>query len=258
MNEVINKLTMELFIKNPIFSIIIVLGVLSAIFYKKIAGKTGEFWVKRELSKLDKQIYYVINNVTIQDNNSTHQIDHIVISQYGIFVIETKQYNGYIYGNEYDKQWIQNRKYHINNPIHQNYGHVKCLENALNLPENNFIPIVCIPSTAKINIKAKNHIARIDNLNKIIQSYTTAIIEDSDNIYNKILSLNITDSKIKKQHIKKVKEIQKNNTNNFDSTKCPWCGGDLIKRHGKYGDFVGCTNYPNCKYTRKIGNKDIK
>ena len=80
MNEAINKLTMKLFIKNPIFWIIIVLGVLSAIFYKKIAGKTGEFWVKRELSKLDKQIYYVINNITIQDNNSTHQIDHIVIS----------------------------------------------------------------------------------------------------------------------------------------------------------------------------------
>ena len=80
MNEAINKLTMELFIKNPIFWIIIVLGVLSAIFYKKISGKAGEFWVKRELSKLDKQIYYVINNITIQDNNSTHQIDHIVIS----------------------------------------------------------------------------------------------------------------------------------------------------------------------------------
>ena len=251
MNEAINKLTMELFIKNPIFWIIIVLGVLSAIFYKKIAGKAGEFWVKRELSKLDKKIYHVINDVTIQDINSTHQIDHIVISQYGIFVIETKQYNGYISGNEYDKQWIQNKKYHIHNPIHQNYGHVKCLEKVLNLPENKLIPIVCIPSTAKINIKAKSHIARIYNLNKIIQSYTTVIIENPNNIYNKILSLNITDSRIKKQHIKNVKEIQKHSINNCDSTKCPWCGGDLIKRNGKYGDFIGCTNYPKCKYTRK-------
>ena len=57
MNEAINKLTMELFINNPIFWIIIVLGVLSAIFYKKLVGKAGEFWVKKELSKLDKQIY---------------------------------------------------------------------------------------------------------------------------------------------------------------------------------------------------------
>ena len=70
-------------------------------------------------------------------------------------------------------------------------------------------------------------------------------------IYNKILSLNITDSRIKKQHIKNVKEIQKHSINNCDSTKCPWCGGDLIKRNGKYGDFIGCTNYPKCKYTRK-------
>ena len=134
MNEAINQLTIELFIKNPIFWIIIILGFLLAIFYRIIIGKAGEFWVKRELSKLDKKIYHVINDVTIQDINSTHQIDHIVISQYGIFVIETKQYNGYISGNEYDKQWIQNKKYHIHNPIHQNYGHVKCLEKVLNLP----------------------------------------------------------------------------------------------------------------------------
>lgn len=245
MNEAINKLMINLFYKNPIFWLFIVLAILSHIFYKKIVGKAGEFWVKRELAKLNKKIYYVINDVTLQDNNSTHQIDHIVISQYGIFVIETKQYNGYIYGNEYDRQWVQNKKYHINNPIHQNYGHVKCLQNILKLPEDKFIPIVCIPSTAKINVKSKKHIARIYNLNEIIQSYTAKIIENSNNIYDKILSLNIEDPQIKKQHIRNIKELQKNNS------KCPWCGGELVKKHGKYGEFTGCNKYPKCKYTRK-------
>ena len=36
-------------------------------------------------------------------DESTHQVDHIVVSKYGIFVIETKQYNGYKKGNDYDK-----------------------------------------------------------------------------------------------------------------------------------------------------------
>ncbi len=252
MNEFINILIMELFLKNPFFWIFIILTLISTIFYKKIIGKAGEFWVKRELFKLNKQIYYVINDVTIQNYNSTHQIDHIVVSQYGIFVIETKQYNGYIYGNEYDKQWIQNKKYYIKNPIHQNYGHVKCLEKALNLPENKFIPIVCIPSTAKINIKSKSHIARIYDLIEIIHSYTTTIIENPEIIYNQIKSANKTDSETKRQHINNVKELQNNNHNIYDPTKCLRCGGELVKRNGKYGAFLGCSNYPKCRYTKNI------
>ena len=250
MNGALNKLTEILFFKNPIFWIFIILALISLFFYKKIVGKAGEFWVKGELSKLNKQIYYVINDVTIQESNSTHQIDHIVVSQYGIFVVETKQYNGYISGNEYDKKWVQNKKYYINNPIHQNYGHVKCLERVLGLPENKFIPIICIPSTAKINIKSKKHIARIYNLNEIIMSYTTVIINDTGNIYNNILSLNKPE--LKKQHIKKVKEMQKNKSSNYDSIKCPLCGGNLVKKHGKFGDFIGCSNYPKCKYTKSL------
>ena len=38
----------------------------------------------------------------------------------------------------------------------------------------------------------------------------------------------------------------------MDSTpKCPKCGGQLIHRNGKYGIFIGCSNYPKCKYIRK-------
>lgn len=256
MKEVVNKLIIELFIKNPFFWIIMILAFISLVFYKKIVGKAGEFWVKKELSKLNKQIYHVINDVTIQQDNFTHQIDHIVVSKYGIFVIETKQYNGFISGNEYDKQWIQNKKYYINNPIHQNYGHVKCLEKLLNLPENKFIPIVCIPSTAKLRIKSKSHIARIYDLNRIILSYKTEIIEEYDDIYKNILSSKSSDIKTKRQHIKNVKEIQqhKSATNN-NSSSCPWCGANLVEKHGKYGTFIGCSNYPKCKYTAKLTSK---
>ena len=36
---------------------------------------------------------------------------------------------------------------------------------------------------------------------------------------------------------------------------CPRCGGDLVLRSGKYGAFYGCSNYPDCTYTKKVGNK---
>lgn len=116
---------------KPKVLIMVILCILMKVYYKKFIGMAGEFWVKRELKKLSKE-YLVINDVIVKTkDNSTHQIDHIVISKYGIFVIETKQYNGYIRGNDYDKRWMiksGKRKFCVNNPLHQNYGHVKSLE----------------------------------------------------------------------------------------------------------------------------------
>ena len=128
MEQVVNEFVLKLL---PIVLSVFILGILCAIFYKKIIGKAGEFHVKNELKKLPKDKYLILNDVMIEDHNTTHQIDHIVVSEFGIFVIETKQYNGYIVGNEYEKKWKQNNKFYINNPIHQNYGHIKALENVL-------------------------------------------------------------------------------------------------------------------------------
>ena len=105
MNVFINELSLGL-LSNPLILSIIILGFFSFIFYKQIIGKAGEHWVKKELNKLDKNKYHILNDVMIEENNTTHQIDHIVVSKYGIFVIETKQYNNYIKGNIYSKNWI--------------------------------------------------------------------------------------------------------------------------------------------------------
>ena len=71
------------------FEIIILFSIslLLKIYYPKFRGLMGEFWVKIELNKLPKNEYIVLNDIMIYDNNRTHQIDHIVISNYGIFVI---------------------------------------------------------------------------------------------------------------------------------------------------------------------------
>lgn len=80
---------------KPEVLIMVILCILMEVYYKKFIGMAGEFWVKRELKKLSKE-YLIIDDVMVKTkNNYTHQIDHIVKSKYGIFVIETKQYNGY-------------------------------------------------------------------------------------------------------------------------------------------------------------------
>ncbi|MBO7520223.1 MAG: NERD domain-containing protein, partial [Clostridia bacterium] len=133
-------------ITNPYIIILLALCVLVKILYPKFRGFMGEFWVKEGLKNLPKEEYAAINDIMIEQNGNTHQIDHIVISRYGVFVIEMKNYYGLISGDEYKSKWVQRvgkSKRYFQNPIHQNYGHIKALEALLNLSEDCFIPIVC-------------------------------------------------------------------------------------------------------------------
>ena len=236
---------------NPIFIMVMILTIIVLIFGKKIIGAAGEHWTKKVLNKLSKDKYIVLNNVFIKSNYGTHQIDHVVISPFGIFSIETKQYNGYITGNKYDKKWIRyagNKKYYYENPIRQNYGHVKALSELLNIDDSKIFNIVCIPSTAKLNIEHDGELTRYDTLLDRIMSYKEVIIPNVNEIVEIINQNNIIDDNIKREHIKNIRE----NIIDNDLSKCPKCGGNLIERTGQYGRFYGCSNYPKCKYTEKI------
>ena len=92
--------------------------------------------------KLEKDVYHRLNNITLPlaDGGST-QIDHVIVSRYGIFVIETKNYKGWIFGNEKQRQWTQvimGRKYKFQNPLRQNYLHIKTLSDLLELEMSYF------------------------------------------------------------------------------------------------------------------------
>lgn len=252
MEYAINQLIKSLI--NPINIIIFILLILFTVFYKKIRGFMGEFWVKQELKKLPKNKYIILNDIMIKSSKGTHQIDHIIISKFGIFVVEMKNYYGLITGEEHQNKWIQHlgkNKYYFNNPIHQNYGHIKALEELLNLSEDKFISIICISNQAKLKVKAKN-VTQLDFISDLIKSYNNEIIiEDLSKIKNKIEQNNITDKDIRKSHIKNIKNTVKENNDKEKNMICPKCGGKLVERNGKYGNFIGCSNYPNCKYTSK-------
>ncbi|MBH0066338.1 nuclease-related domain-containing protein [Psychrobacter sp. SZ93C1] len=88
--------------------------------------------------KLEKDVYHRLNGITLpRDNGGSTQIDHVIVSVYGIFVIETKNYKGWIYGSEKQKQWTQafpnGSKFKFQNPLRQNYLHIKTLADLLGL-----------------------------------------------------------------------------------------------------------------------------
>lgn len=126
----------------PLFSlfgwfilIAILLGIFKA-FLPMIKGKFGELAVNVHVKLYLKEPKYILlNDLTLPDGQgSTTQIDHILLSPNGIFVIETKNYKGWIFGGERQKMWTQKiykKSYRFQNPIHQNYKHMKVLESVL-------------------------------------------------------------------------------------------------------------------------------
>lgn len=225
-------------------------------------GEEGEYFAAKQLCKLDNSKYFVINDLVFRKQNGlTCQIDHIVVSQSGVYVIETKNIYGYIRGAEKSKlwrsYWKDGRDLAFDNPIPQNEAHIVALSERLGAGRQiPYYSIIAFTPTAELQVSVNNvsvvywtHLC--DTICSRKDTYLT--LDEAATIYNEILALNITDPEVRKKHgqqanARKVNYEQKTNTA-LDSGKCPICGGNLVKRTGTYGAFYGCSNYPNCKYT---------
>ena len=221
-------------------------------------GKAGEMRVAKILSKLPEEEYRVINNLLIKQGNKTTQIDHVVVSEYRIFVIETKHYRGWIYGDANREYWTQNiygNKYDLWNPIHQNQGHVRALRRVLtDIPPGVFVSIVTFSRQASLDIRNSENVIYWDELKKLIRSYQRKLIstEQAQNAYETLLTANIDSKDNQKQHVRHVREQISKREETIAKGRCPRCGGELVLRKGTYGPFYGCSNYPRCKFTHKL------
>lgn len=227
-----------------------------------VRGFFGELAIRIWLKFLDKKRYKVLNNIIIpSEDGSTAQIDHIVVSVYGIFVIETKNYKGWIFGSEKSRQWTQvlyKTKNQFYNPILQNKGHVEALKNLLSeYPFITYIPVVVFTSKASLKrLDVTSHVVYSFGLYKTIRSYTDIIISETDleKIVQIILSANSKRKTARREHISRIKS----NKIKYEKAKmgiCPWCGGRLTERTGKYGKFKGCSNFPGCRFVLKGSKK---
>lgn len=243
-----------------ILAIIFIVGL----FYLKfklptIKGKIGERSVATILSFLPKDEYVVLNDLMFKNGEYTTQIDHIVVSVYGIFVIETKNYKGWIFGNENTDYWTQNiwgNKYPMYNPIIQNRNHISFLLRKFNLlseKRTSIFPIVVFISASKLQLSGDcDCVLWLRELKSYIRSFTQNVMtfDDCNYIASMFLKNNIKDRKERKAHKNNVKSAIYRHENNVSQGICPSCGGRLVLRNGKYGVFYGCSNYPRCKYTR--------
>ena len=216
-------------IKHNISIIIICIFVLLVAFKiwmssPKNIGKFGEKRVARKLDWLSKE-YLTLNDILLPTSYGTTQIDHIVVSPYGIFVIETKNYKGWIFGHENSEEWKQSllgkkrfwgwssEQHKLRNPIRQNAAHARAVKAILKeVGDFPIIPIVVFADSAELNITTPNHIViNWCNLRSAIKSYRTQCIsqEDIQRIVSKISSANITTEGSRESHTVMCRQFSK-------------------------------------------------
>ncbi|MDK8193102.1 nuclease-related domain-containing protein [Paenibacillus sp. UMB7766-LJ446] len=189
-------------------------------------GDLGEHKINIQLDQLPKDTKYINDIMIINPKSRTgySQIDHVVISPFGLFVIETKNYNGEIKGSRKDKYWRVNNRFNMYNPLKQNYGHIKALEHVLvGYPDLLFVSIVSFTMRCRFSIDPElrkiesNELIVYDTelsefiYRKIIRVKTiteNAILNNVEvqQIYESLLSANITDVSKRAEHINKMKK----------------------------------------------------
>ncbi len=233
--------------------------ILTGIYIRSHRGKLSEKLVENKLSNLPGE-YVMFNNVLFEGNGKSSQIDHIVVSPYGVFVIETKGYYGWILGSENGEYWTQNiygKKYKFYNPIFQNSGHIRFLSYLLkDLYVPRFISIIVFDNRTDIKVNIRDNIViNRCHLENAILSFNEKIItsEQQARIVNRIKenAKDPANKQFKTNHKAYARKREYESKYNAILGLCPRCGGQLIRRQGKYGAFHGCSNYPKCRYTKK-------
>lgn len=217
----------------------------------KSKGQMGEDAVKRVIGKTKKYSQYVFNDYMLKNEDKTTQIDHIVINKYGVFVIETKNYSGRIYGNENQLEWTQVLSYgkvknKLYNPLKQNCTHIYNINKVLN---GNF-PITSLVVFVQNNtayIDASNVIPLYD-LKKHLKGKGDAVlsVDQMEAAYLSLFEADVKGVISQSEHIENINKMKEN----LKAGICPRCGGELVERKGKYGIFWGCSNYPKCRFIK--------
>lgn len=204
---------------------------------------------------LDKRIYRRVQGVILPTTRGTTQIDHVLVSPFGVFVIETKNMKGWIFGRENDEKWTQvlfGRKYRFQNPLRQNYRHTKCLAEFLKLEHSLFHSIVFFIGDCRFKTPMPANVMS-SGLASYIKSFRQPRL-GSDRIsaidstlkaskVNPDLSLRVHLASLKSRH--------------GSTTACPRCGGHLEQKVARRGrspghSFLGCSRYPACEFTRDL------
>ena len=220
-------------------------------------GVFGEWQVNLLISCfLDKKSYHLIKNVTLPTTDGSTQIDHIVVSQFGIFVIETKNMKGWIFGREHQKQWTQKifrNSFKFQNPLHQNYKHTQTLADCLDVDSSAIHSVIIFIGESEFKTEMPANVTFARQGIRHIKSFIEPVFNGDEviDIIDEIEKGRLTPSfRTNRQHVAHVKNIIEAK---YNERNCARCGQEMVLRITKKGqnagnEFWGCSAFPKCRY----------
>jgi hypothetical protein len=235
-----------------ILPVLVVIFVLQTPWFK---GIFGEFQVNLILKRLPQDEYHLIKDVTLPTENGTTQIDHVVVSQYGVFVIETKNMKGWIFGSANQRQWTQRIFKHsskFQNPIHQNYKHLKTIETLLDIDQNALFSVIVFIGGSTFKTEMPSNVTYASGCLSYIYTHSEKLLSHAQvneviqGLESGRLERGFSTNKAHKSHVREIKQQK------AGSASCPKCGAHMILREAKKGPnagskFWGCSNFPRCR-----------
>lgn len=240
-----------------IFPLLIAGTVIKTPWFK---GCFGE-WLVRLSAKLllDPKEYRPIHNVTLKTPDGTTQIDHIFVSRFGLFVVETKNYNGWIFGDEHQSMWTQKifkKTSKFQNPLLQNYKHVKALEALLNIPAEKIHSVVVFVGGSEFKTKMPANVTYAGGYISYIKSKTEIFLSRSEvEAVATAISTGRMAPSLATNH-EHVRNVQRRLDPDAPRS-CPKCGEKMVLRTTKSGDladnkFWRCSAFPKCRTIQKV------
>ncbi|MGN0666312.1 MAG: NERD domain-containing protein [Huintestinicola sp.] len=252
-------------------------------------GKYGEYLTYRNLMGIEGHKKFLFNCYIPKENDETTEIDVIMIHETGIYVFESKNYSGWIFGTETNKQWTQtlpagkgrSHKSHFLNPIMQNKLHIKWLRSYLSTELPIFSFIVFSERCTLKDIKLTSSTHYVIQRNYILEAVRNVITANScvlsaadiDSLYDRLYALTQVSDAVRTEHVRQINEkIQAeqdrksgnitpeqpdNTAQNAPERICPRCGAKLVLRTARKGEnsgnqFWGCSAFPKCRFTENI------
>ncbi len=215
----------------------------------------------------------IMQNLYIpKGERETTEIDVLFICSKGLFVIESKNLAGYIFGNDQERYWTvslyagrdsygqkQTEKHQFYNPVWQNRMHIKHLNRLF----DGYVPLYSLVvfsdrgtfsnlSCYSDDVVILQYSALERYFTKVRDTWLDQLSEERiQQIYTRLLPYTQVSEQIRQEHLEHILKVKNN------PETCPWCGGQLVVRTAKRGasagnQFYGCSNYPKCKYTRNV------
>lgn len=249
--------TNELFKLWWVIPIMLALAVVRSRWFK---GVFGEGLVKLAARlRLPAETYHAIHNVTLPTPDGTTQIDHIFVSRFGVFVVETKNMRGWIFGGEKQPQWTQTifkESFKFQNPLRQNYKHTKALEDLLNARPGTVHSVVVFVGESVFKTPMPANVTRGSGYISYIKSFREPVLSESEVQFALSLIRVGRLEPSRETHRQHVQQL-KTRADPIAEWPCPRCGSRMVLRTAKRGSgagtqFWGCSAYPRCKAVRKF------